>query len=321
MSRRVLVADDSTTIQKVIKIAFSRHELEIIEAASLIESLTAVTRTQVDALILDASLPGARGPEDFSKLRAEAGDAPALLLIGTYDSVDEAAFRKAGFVHFLKKPFESSDIISTLDMLLGAGSDADMALTPYPPLGRPQHPTMIVAGGAYDSDRPSPEMSHPNLRFSGDEEEAIAPPPPPPATDQARKGRRVFNESEDNAKLRAGAGSDEATDPRRALPAGKGPSPLPPIPAATAKGIGLSSGSPQEVPGAAKGASDRSPRRESGAAVAKQDQRALDEELPILVRQAVEDYCERHFKSLAREVIATELRRLADEKARHLVDN
>ena len=44
-------------------------------------------------------------------------------------------------------------------------------------------------------------------------------------------------------------------------------------------------------------------------------------QLPTWVRQAVEDYCERHFKSLAREVLTSELRRLADEKARHLVDN
>ncbi len=42
--------------------------------------------------------------------------------------------------------------------------------------------------------------------------------------------------------------------------------------------------------------------------------------LPNLVQEAVEDYCNRHFKSLAKEVITSELRRLADEKARHLVD-
>jgi hypothetical protein len=47
----------------------------------------------------------------------------------------------------------------------------------------------------------------------------------------------------------------------------------------------------------------------------------LTRDLPELVRRVVEDYCDRHFKSLAREFIASELRRLADEKARHLVDN
>jgi hypothetical protein len=43
-------------------------------------------------------------------------------------------------------------------------------------------------------------------------------------------------------------------------------------------------------------------------------------EMAKQVRQAVEDYCDRHFRSLAIEVITAELRRLADEKARHLVD-
>ena len=47
----------------------------------------------------------------------------------------------------------------------------------------------------------------------------------------------------------------------------------------------------------------------------------LTRDLPELVRKIVQDYCERHFRSLAREFIASELRRLADEKARHIVDN
>lgn len=308
MSRRVLVADDSATIQKVIKIAFSRHELEIVEATSLIESLTSVTRTRVDALILDASLPGARGPEDFTKLRSEAGNVPALLLVGTYDSIDEEAFRRAGFTHFLKKPFESTDIVSTLDGLLGGGMTDIPELTPPPPLGRPQHPTMFVSNSVFNPLSP-PELSHPNVRTFPEDDATGAPPPPPPALDQARKGRRAFGGGEETGKLRAGGAGDEATDPRRAAQPSPVVSPGPPVPPllATTGPSGL----------------DTRPRRDGVAAtpLTSEKMAPLEEDLPALVRQAVEDYCERHFKSLAREVIATELRRLADEKARHLVDN
>lgn len=318
MSRRVLVADDSATIQKVIKIAFSRHELEIVEAASLIESLASVTRIPVDVLILDASLPGARGPADFAKLRADANDVPALLLVGTYDSVDEQAFREAGFTHFLKKPFESTDIVSMVDMLLGSALDESRELTPPPPIGRPQHPTMIVPGGAFDQNRGAEEQSYSNMRFASDEDddEPAVAPPPPPALDQARKGRRAFSELEDT-KSRVGDGSDDATDPRRAaLPNPRGINPLPPIPAAHAprEGMGLNPSAPSG------GDSPSGPNLDRVSAL-KNVSNAIDEDLPVLVRQAVEDYCERNFKSLAREIIATELRRLADEKARHLVDN
>jgi hypothetical protein len=43
-------------------------------------------------------------------------------------------------------------------------------------------------------------------------------------------------------------------------------------------------------------------------------------ELPTLVDRAVERYCVEHFKSAAREALTAELRRLAEEKARYLVD-
>jgi hypothetical protein len=43
-------------------------------------------------------------------------------------------------------------------------------------------------------------------------------------------------------------------------------------------------------------------------------------ELPPLVDRAVERYCIEHFKHVAREALTAELRRLAEEKARFLVD-
>ncbi len=47
----------------------------------------------------------------------------------------------------------------------------------------------------------------------------------------------------------------------------------------------------------------------------------LQKQLPVVVRRAVEDYCARHFSMLARDILISELRRLADDKTRHLVDN
>jgi hypothetical protein len=44
------------------------------------------------------------------------------------------------------------------------------------------------------------------------------------------------------------------------------------------------------------------------------------DELPVLVDRAVERYCAEHFRGIAREVLTAELRRLAEEKARYLVD-
>jgi len=360
MGRLILVADDSATIQKVIKIAFSRYPIEIIEAASYIEALAATAQSRPEALIIDASLPGSKGPEDFAKLRQEAGQVPALLLIGTYEAVDEAAFRQAGFTHILKKPFDTSDITAKMEALLGASFIAATAQTSqsppqlHPPNARPpqpiagsvpdflpprsiagdrsQHAAVVHKGGlpgladladlgadfSTESDIQSPLSSldapadAPRARATGSVPGPAAgrPPlpliPPPPSTDEAQRGRRAF----------AGSGQGAKSSPANAaFSVGT----VPPVPLSfNLEDDDFSQAAIVHGPTTVKKSSHDRALAEGGAVASAS---LLAGELPHLVRQAVEDYCERHFKSLAREIIAAELRRLADDKARHLVDN
>ncbi len=324
MNRRILVADDSSTIQKVIKIALSRHPLEIVEAGSYLEALTAVAAQPPALLIIDASLPGARGPEDFAKLAAEAHGAPLLLLVGTYDSVDEGAFRQAGFQQFLKKPFESIDIVQAVEGLLG----------PTEP-GRSQHVAVIHEGGYQTlsgAGSPKPFPGNESSLDLNDDLPRSTIPPPPPMTDNARRGRRAFEgETTDTTRAPGGfavpppplslgrndPGEDETAPRRPPSPPSRETSPLPTIPPGTGLGASSISLSLDDD----EGFRPQPPTRGARAGAPEPEPRDLTKDLPAWVRIAVEDYCERHFKSLAREVIASELRRLADDKARHLVDN
>lgn len=52
----------------------------------------------------------------------------------------------------------------------------------------------------------------------------------------------------------------------------------------------------------------------------QQFEQFLQDDAPVIVRKIVEDYCQNHFTPLAREVITTELRRLAEERTRLLVE-
>ena len=259
MSRRILVADDSSTIQKVIKIALSRHTFDIVEAGTYLEALTASQRTQPSMLILDASLPGARGPADFAKLAQEAQGAPILLLVGTYDSVDEGAFRQAGFQNFLKKPFESGDIVAQVDSMLGDAENTASRDGAYvaSPGERAQHNTVIHEGGyqtlpGFDPTRPPPLESSLDLGDDLPPSKGFVPPPPP-MTEQGRKGRRAFEgDGTDTGRAPGGvanvpppplsmSGSMDAdsTLSRRQAP-DRPPSPLPPIPPGA--GLGAASG-------------------------------------------------------------------------------
>lgn len=430
MSRRILVADDSSTIQKVIKIAFARHHVEIVEASSFIEALASVVRQGPDLIVVDASLPGAKGPEDFAKLAKGARDAPVLLLFGSYDAVDEALFRQAGFPHTLKKPFESGDLVALADRLLGgqltqAVPARDMPSMPPAPdqpraAGRQAHTTVIYEPGTISLDVHAAPMPPPAPgRATTDR---VAPPPPPgrtmvpaPAipsipeldldelapsaeeslaprvlTDETKRGRRAFVPEPplDMPRPPSGrspvhapppefsaAGLDDEADLEAELvrmgvappspPTYHGSAATPTVPGRGDSGSvelrnpelsgsmpgsrtldqdfdrGLSSDlartpdftrSPDGsrgsfAPDRDRGGTGNGPLPFSAGAarapaISDEQLRALlDERLPSLARQTIEDYCERHFKSLARDIIATELRRLADEKARHLVDN
>lgn len=357
--RRILVADDSATIQKVIKIAFSRHNYEIVEASSYIEALTAQSRASASVVIADASLPGAHGPSDFSKL-SQGGRTPLLLLVGSYESVDEDSFRSLGFSQFLKKPFESGDIVALVDQMVAKLPDTNLPPPPSPPSNtltagsdRSKHTTVIHEGGIgisfgdepYASGKTDP-LGKPGVSLSVSDEDRLPPPPVHAFTDETKKGRKAFTGGPDEVPSFKLAGEQSSSgrvpplpfgsdlDDDSGLPdlgfmtqgAGSGmditppPSPplstIPPLPPKSGPGTGQSFSPTRTVPPPPVVKPEDYLDK-----IEKLVEDSVDDRLPPLVRKAIEDYCDRHFKSLAREVITSELRRLAEEKARHLVDN
>jgi DNA-binding response OmpR family regulator len=107
---RILVADDSSTIQKVIRIGLSSVPNDIRSVSSMTEAMRAVETAPVDLIIAGAGLPGVSTANDFIKLLEHAGRVPIIILIGSYDVVREADLRSAGIQHIMKKPFPPGDL-------------------------------------------------------------------------------------------------------------------------------------------------------------------------------------------------------------------
>ena len=61
MSRRILLADDSVTIQKVIELTFMDDDYEVRAVGNGDEALAMLTALQVDFVIADVHMPGASG--------------------------------------------------------------------------------------------------------------------------------------------------------------------------------------------------------------------------------------------------------------------
>src|SRR5215208_7851156 len=97
MTRRILLADDG---------------------------VASLSQLRPDFVITDVHMPGANGYEVCRRAKALRPEMPVLLLVGTFEPFDEAQSRAAGADAFLKKPFDSQELLHLVGRLLGASPEA-----------------------------------------------------------------------------------------------------------------------------------------------------------------------------------------------------
>lgn len=316
---RILVADDSSTIQKVIRIGLAAIQADIKSAGSLVEATKSVDQGPLDLIIADAGLPGISTAGDFIKLVERAGNVPLIILMGSYEAVRESDLRSVGITHIIKKPFPPNELPLLVQELTGAGKTPPAPKGPSAPMsGIPSFPEAASlplnppsfslsdegpSAAETTTLRQSTPLSGPPS-FLLEEDHSPGGAPPFPEVEPARKGRPAFESRQ--------------------------PEPSPPR-ASFAQQVG-SSGSGESQPssdffggksfGASPGSSSSPsfPQPHTNAGLSAAVEAFVRDELPALVDRAVERYCVEHFKGVAREVLTAELRRLAEEKARYLVD-
>ncbi len=133
MNHKVLLADDSLTIQKVIKITLAQQPYDITDCSSEEELFHKLADVQPKIVFLDFNLSEKfTGYELTTKIKSIVPGAKVLLLLGTFDSVDEAAMEKCGASDKIVKPFDSKKFIAVCKHLVDSFvSDEDLE---YPTL-------------------------------------------------------------------------------------------------------------------------------------------------------------------------------------------
>lgn len=125
--RKLLLADDSITIQKVINLTFADEGISV---TSVGNGLTAVERLQEvapDLVLADVHMPGLTGYEVCERIRQTPGfeNIPVMLLVGSFEPFDEAEARRVGADDFLTKPFQSiKQLVSKVHSLLDSRGEA-----------------------------------------------------------------------------------------------------------------------------------------------------------------------------------------------------
>ncbi|HJV66717.1 MAG TPA: response regulator [Geomonas sp.] len=139
MGNRLLLADDSITIQKVVAIIFANEEFELTVVDNGTAALDKAREIQPDLMLVDALMPGKTGYEVCSEIRRDPklGPTPLLLLIGAFEPLDEEKARSCGADATISKPFESQQLIDKVKELLVLGSSRKAAPAPAPAAPEP----------------------------------------------------------------------------------------------------------------------------------------------------------------------------------------
>lgn len=122
---KVLLADDSVTIHKVVEIILAARGYDVLAVDNGREALDVAGSFRPDVLLADIDMPGLNGYDLATQLKQnpDTKDVAVLLLAGAFDHVDQSRARKAGAVGSLVKPFESDELLNKLEKVLGSKAE------------------------------------------------------------------------------------------------------------------------------------------------------------------------------------------------------
>lgn len=121
MSYKILLADDSVTVQKIITLTFSDEGVDVMTVNNGDEAISKLQYSRPALVMADVSIPGKNGYEicEFIKNHPDMKDTPVILLVPAFEPFDEERARRVGADQHLTKPFQSiRTLISTVKALL-----------------------------------------------------------------------------------------------------------------------------------------------------------------------------------------------------------
>ena len=107
--RKLLLADDSVTIQKVIDLTFADEGVRVVAFNNGQEAIDHLEELAPDIVLADVFMPGKTGYEvcEYVKENEKLKHIPVMLLVGSFEPFDEAEARRVGADDILTKPFQS----------------------------------------------------------------------------------------------------------------------------------------------------------------------------------------------------------------------
>lgn len=124
MTIRILVADDSITIQKIVAMAFENEDAEVEGVGDGQEAFDKIPDFKPDMVLADVDMPGLNGFQLSQKIKGtpDFASIKVLLLTSDFEDFDEGRFKKCLADNHISKPFKSDNIIEMVTRVMEGGS-------------------------------------------------------------------------------------------------------------------------------------------------------------------------------------------------------
>ena len=118
--KRILIADDEPDIITLLVSILKSEDYDVITASDGAEALMAIKTSHPDVVILDIMMPKLDGMQVLQKVRedAEISSIPVIMLTAKASDKDILSGYKYGANYYIPKPFEISDILEGVRMVL-----------------------------------------------------------------------------------------------------------------------------------------------------------------------------------------------------------
>ena len=120
MAVRIIVADDSVTVQKVLKLILVPQGYEVECFSTGAEALDSIRKNKPAVIFADAVMPGMNGIELGAKLQQshkELQEVPLILMHSAFDEISPADVKESGAKAKLVKPFDDQQVVDLVEKL------------------------------------------------------------------------------------------------------------------------------------------------------------------------------------------------------------
>jgi PAS domain S-box-containing protein len=115
----ILIVEDDPGFASYLKRLLRRSDLNLIIASSGHEAIECLKRQRIDIVLQDIGLPDIDGYKVIDQIRQQFSEVPIIVMTGQVTVESAVQALRKGAYDYLRKPFESMDLVNTVENALG----------------------------------------------------------------------------------------------------------------------------------------------------------------------------------------------------------